>query len=312
MARRLERCLRPGDTLARLGGDEFTVLLEDITSRGGRDRRGRPHPARSSPRPFDVHGHEVFTSRQRRHRAVERGLRAPRGHAARRGHRDVSGEGGRPRRPPGLRRRHARAGGGAAAPRDRPPARARARGARSPTTSRSSTSTTDAVLGFEALARWRHPERGLLPPDVFIPVAEETGLVGADRRVDAARGLPADARMAATDIRARRRSGSASTSPAASSLTPASRDQVARTSPTTASPRLPDARDHRERADAEPEGGRGRDPAAARHVRRTCTSTTSAWATRRSRTCSSFPVDALKVDRSFVSRMDGGPQRPRS
>ncbi len=31
IARRLERCLRAGDTVARLGGDEFTVLLDDIT-----------------------------------------------------------------------------------------------------------------------------------------------------------------------------------------------------------------------------------------------------------------------------------------
>src|SRR5205085_9993416 len=31
-ARRLERCVRPGDTLARLGGDEFTVLLDNINS----------------------------------------------------------------------------------------------------------------------------------------------------------------------------------------------------------------------------------------------------------------------------------------
>ncbi|MBD3880559.1 GGDEF and EAL domain-containing protein [Phormidium tenue FACHB-886] len=36
---------------------------------------------------------------------------------------------------------------------------------------------TGLVVGFEALARWRHPERGLLPPAKFIPVAEETGLI---------------------------------------------------------------------------------------------------------------------------------------
>ena len=36
---------------------------------------------------------------------------------------------------------------------------------------------TGLVEGFEALARWRHPERGLLSPNKFIPVAEETGLI---------------------------------------------------------------------------------------------------------------------------------------
>jgi diguanylate cyclase (GGDEF)-like protein len=36
---------------------------------------------------------------------------------------------------------------------------------------------TGTILGFEALARWLHPTRGLLHPHDFIPVAEETGLI---------------------------------------------------------------------------------------------------------------------------------------
>ena len=33
------------------------------------------------------------------------------------------------------------------------------------------------VLGVEALVRWQHPQRGLLPPLTFLPVAERTGLI---------------------------------------------------------------------------------------------------------------------------------------
>jgi len=35
----------------------------------------------------------------------------------------------------------------------------------------------ERIVGFEALVYWQHPEKGLLPPDSFLPVAIETGFI---------------------------------------------------------------------------------------------------------------------------------------
>jgi diguanylate cyclase (GGDEF)-like protein/PAS domain S-box-containing protein len=37
--------------------------------------------------------------------------------------------------------------------------------------------TEERIVGAECLIRWNHPERGFIPPDLFIPIAEDTGLI---------------------------------------------------------------------------------------------------------------------------------------
>ncbi len=53
-----------------------------------------------------------------------------------------------------------------------------------------------AVTGVEALVRWRHPTRGMLGPDLFIPMAEETGHIGALTEWVLARSIEEQALMA--------------------------------------------------------------------------------------------------------------------
>ncbi len=63
---------------------------------------------------------------------------------------------------------------------------------------------TGTVGGFEALARWQHPDRGAIPPGRFIPLAEETGLIVPLGRWALRRAAADLARMRATTHPARK------------------------------------------------------------------------------------------------------------
>ena len=56
--------------------------------------------------------------------------------------------------------------------------------------------STGAISGFEALVRWRHPRRGLLMPDEFLPLCDEMGLMDELGAHDDARRRPAAGRLA--------------------------------------------------------------------------------------------------------------------
>ena len=175
-ARRLERCLRPGDTLARLGGDEFTVLLDSINCEA--DATGvaeRIHEELAAP--VEVRGFEMFTSVSVGIALSSAGYERPddmlrdadtamyRAKAGgRAGHQVFDGD------------MHQRAVTSLRLETDL--RRALERGEIVPYYQPIVDLDDGAVIGFEALARWRHPSGGLLPPDLFIPVAEETGLIG--------------------------------------------------------------------------------------------------------------------------------------
>jgi diguanylate cyclase (GGDEF)-like protein/PAS domain S-box-containing protein len=176
-ARRLERCLRPGDTLARLGGDEFTVLLDSVSSEA--DATGvaeRIHQELAAP--LIVRGYEMFTSVSVGIALSSAGYDRPEDML-----RDAdtamyrAKAGGRARHQVFAGDMHQRAVSSLRLETDL--RRALQRREIVPFYQPIVNLDDGAVVGFEALARWQHPTLGLLPPDLFIPVAEETGLVGA-------------------------------------------------------------------------------------------------------------------------------------
>jgi diguanylate cyclase (GGDEF)-like protein/PAS domain S-box-containing protein len=174
-ARRLESCLREGDTIARLGGDEFTILLDGIKDRGDAQRVAE-RVQELLAEPFDLAGHELF-------------LTASVG---------IKYSGTDDEQPEDLLRdadtamycaktfgkaqyqvfdaqMHTSALTNLQLESDlrRAIEREEFRANYQPIVSLQS----GRISGFEALVRWHHPERGVILPSEFISFAEETGLI---------------------------------------------------------------------------------------------------------------------------------------
>lgn len=177
IARRLETCLRPGDTVARLGGDEFTILLEDI--------KEAPVATRIADRvleqlavPFHLSGHEIFTTGSI---GITLGSGSYESPAELLRDADTAmyraKAGGRARTEMFKKDMHADAVSLLKTETDlrRALDREEFEVYYQPIISLAGGET----VGFEALIRWNHPDRGLLYPAEFIHVAEETGLIHA-------------------------------------------------------------------------------------------------------------------------------------
>jgi diguanylate cyclase (GGDEF)-like protein len=175
IARRLETVMRPGDTVSRLGGDEFTILLDDLGD-AVEAKTVAERLLRELAMPYNLGGHEVFITV-----SIGIALSSPDYHRPEDILRDAdtamyrAKQLGKARYEVFNQAMHTRAMDLLWLERDlrRAVERQELFLQYQPIISLD----TGALHGFEALVRWQHPERGLILPMKFIPIAEETGLI---------------------------------------------------------------------------------------------------------------------------------------
>ncbi len=175
VARRLERCVRPGDTVARLGGDEFAIFLDDIGDVGDALRVSERIQFELQL-PFVLGSQQVYTSA-----SIGIALSAARYDRPEDFLRDADLAMYRAKEQGGARHEVYQAEMHQHAVRmlqlETDLRRALERGEFELHYQPIVSLRRGGVIGCEALVRWRHPERGLVAPPAFIGVAEETGLI---------------------------------------------------------------------------------------------------------------------------------------
>jgi diguanylate cyclase (GGDEF)-like protein/PAS domain S-box-containing protein len=175
ISRRLSNCLRPSDTIARLGGDEFVILLADVKDRDSATRIA-DRIQEELLLPFSLDGHEVFSAASIGIAFSTVGYDRPE---------DLL-------RDADIAMYRAKAHGRARYAIFHPGMHSKAVALLQIETDLRRaidrhelqlhyqpivSLRTRQITGFEALIRWAHPQRGMIPPAEFVPVAEETGLI---------------------------------------------------------------------------------------------------------------------------------------
>jgi diguanylate cyclase (GGDEF)-like protein/PAS domain S-box-containing protein len=175
IAKRLTHCIRPGDKVARLGGDEFTILLDDIRNTAEAIEvadRIQKHISK----PFNVSGYETFTTVSIGIALSNPDYKLPEDFL-----RDAdtamyqAKSLGKARHVIFDKGMHARAVNLLQLETDL--RRAIDRDEFFIEYQPIVELESGRLVGFEALVRWQHPDRGSVLPDRFIAVAEETGFI---------------------------------------------------------------------------------------------------------------------------------------